>query len=316
MDLGLIGVGKMGANMARRLARSGHTVVAMDRNPEAVATLVASEPQIPIRSAVSVEALADALTPPRVVWVMVPAGDPTEAIIRQLLGELSSGDTIIDGGNSNYKDTRRRAGMASQQGITLIDAGTSGGIWGLENGYCLMLGGELETIDRLSPIFSALAPGVSSGWGRVGPSGAGHFVKMVHNGIEYGLMQSYAEGFEILAATESFGRPLDLAAIATIWRAGSVIRSWLLDLAASVLKSDPMLAELEGWVEDSGEGRWTVAEAIDLDVPAPVITASLLARLASRQSESFSAKMLAALRQQFGGHNVTPSGPHVGDRDG
>jgi len=314
MELGLVGIGKMGANMASRLARAGHVVVVTDRDPGAVASLTGSEPSV--HGTASIEEMIQKLHPPRTVWVMVPAGEPTDQVIAQLVHDLSAGDTIVDGGNSNYKDTKRRSESASKQGIVLIDAGTSGGIWGLEQGYCLMLGGPETTIDRLSPIFCSLAPGTDLGWGRVGSSGAGHFAKMVHNGIEYGLMQAYAEGFEVLAATESFEQPLDLAALASIWRHGSVVRSWLLDLVASALKDDPALSAVKGWVADSGEGRWAVAEAIDLDVPAPVITASLLARLVSRQPESFAAKLLAALRQQFGGHSVVPPESPSGSRNG
>ena len=313
MELGLIGIGKMGANMARRLARAGHTVVVTDRDPAAVASLTGSEPSV--RGAVSIREMIQSLHPPCTVWVMVHAGDPTEQVIAQLIAGLSEGDTIIDGGNSNYKDTTRRSQAALGQGIVMIDAGTSGGIWGLEHGYCLMLGGPEAAIDRLSPIFSSLAPSIDLGWGRIGSSGAGHFAKMVHNGIEYGLMQAYAEGFEILAATKSFELPIDLVNLASIWRHGSVIRSWLLDLVASALKDDPTLSAVKGWVADSGEGRWAVAEAIDLDVPAPVITASLLARLVSRQPESFAAKLLAALRQRFGGHRVVAPEARPGGRD-
>jgi 6-phosphogluconate dehydrogenase len=236
---------------------------------------------------------------------MLPAGEPTEAAVAGLREALSSGDVIIDGGNSNYKESQKRATDLREIGITFLDVGTSGGIWGLTQGYSLMVGGEAQVVARLRPIFETLAPAPDQGWGHVGPSGAGHFVKMVHNGIEYGLMQAYAEGFEILRSKSEFG--LDNSQIAEIWRYGSVVRSWLLDLAANALKADPSLSGIKGWVADSGEGRWTVAEAIELDVPAPVITLSLLMRFVSRQEESYAAKLLAALRGEFGGHAVEPT---------
>jgi 6-phosphogluconate dehydrogenase len=233
---------------------------------------------------------------------MVPAGEPTEAVVSTLAGLLSPGDTVIDGGNSNYKDSSRHANILGDQGLHFVDVGTSGGVWGLDEGYSMMVGGEREVVDRLRPLFETLAPAPDKGWGYVGPSGAGHFVKMVHNGIEYGLMQAYAEGFDILKAKEDFD--LDLHQIAQVWRHGSVVRSWLLDLTAAALSEDQDLSDIKGWVADSGEGRWTVAEAIDVDVPAPVITLSLLMRLASRQDKSYAAKLLAAMRNQFGGHAV------------
>jgi 6-phosphogluconate dehydrogenase len=242
------------------------------------------------------------LTAPRVVWVMVPSGKITDDTILGLATRLSKGDIIIDGGNSNYKDSIRRAAEVAKKGIHFLDVGTSGGIWGLKEGYSLMIGGEAAVVEIVRPVFETLAPGKNEGWGHVGAHGAGHFTKMIHNGIEYGLMQAYAEGFEIMKAKKDFG--LDLAQIAHIWQKGSVVRSWLLDLTASALDQDSELSEIKGWVADSGEGRWTVAEAMDLDVPAPVITLSLQARFISRQEESFAAKILAAMRNQFGGHAV------------
>jgi 6-phosphogluconate dehydrogenase len=246
--------------------------------------------------------LAGQLAAPRHVWVMVPSGKATEEVIFSLAGNLQAGDTVIDGGNSNYKDSIRRATLLSERGIHFVDVGTSGGIWGLSEGYSLMIGGEEMVVERLRPIFETLAPSPKIGWGHVGLNGAGHFVKMIHNGIEYGLMQAYAEGFEILRAKKEFA--LDLYQISEIWRYGSVIRSWLLDLTARALKDDPELSAIKGWVPDSGEGRWTVFEAVDLDVPAPVITQALQARFVSRQDESYAAKLLAAMRNQFGGHAV------------
>jgi 6-phosphogluconate dehydrogenase len=300
MEIGMLGLGKMGANMARRLARGGHRVVAYNRSPDKALSLAAEEPNVVV--ATTLPELAAQLTPPRTVWVMVPAGDATEEVIAALLEILAPGDTIVDGGNSNYKDTVRRAAQVEAQGLSLVDVGTSGGVWGLAEGYSMMVGGAPEAVARLHPALETLAPAPDRGWGRVGPSGAGHFVKMVHNGIEYGLMQSYAEGLEVLKAKADFH--LDLHQVAEIWRYGSVVRSWLLDLTAAALAKDPDLSDIRGWVADSGEGRWTVAEAIDMDVPAPVITLSLLMRLVSRQEESFAAKLLAAMRAQFGGHEV------------
>ncbi|MCI0772811.1 MAG: decarboxylating 6-phosphogluconate dehydrogenase [Chloroflexi bacterium] len=298
MEIGMVGLGKMGANMTTRLLKGGHSVAAFDRNAPNVKAAVEQGAQ-------GIETLAEmvsVLTAPRTAWVMVPAGDPTEGVINELAASFSEGDTIIDGGNSNYKDTMRRAEALSARGVHLVDVGTSGGIWGLAEGYSMMVGGEKEAVERLTPILETLAPGPEQGWGHVGPSGSGHFVKMIHNGIEYGLMQAYAEGFEILRKKEQFD--LDVHQVAEIWRFGSVVRSWLLDLTAAALEEDASLSELEGWVADSGEGRWTVAEAIDLDVPAPVITLSLLMRLVSRQDERYAAKLLAAMRAQFGGHAV------------
>ena len=299
MELALIGLGKMGANLARRLARAGHRVVGYDHAQEVTRTLAAEGVLTP---AFSLPEVVHLLMPPRAVWVMVPAGDPTEQVVDELAGLLEKGDVLLDGGNTYYKDDLRRAGKLEASGLGYLDVGTSGGVWGLTEGFSLMVGGDSSVVEKLRPVFEALAPAPDRGWGRVGPVGSGHFVKMVHNGIEYGLMQAYAEGFEILHAKKEFG--LDLEQVSQIWRYGSVVRSWLLDLAAQALAADPELSHLKGWVEDSGEGRWTVAEALDLDVPAPVITLALQARLASRQGESFAAKLLAALRHQFGGHAV------------
>ncbi len=298
MDIGMIGLGRMGANMTTRLIGGGHRVVAFDRSPDAVAAVVKGG----ATGAASLAELVAALPAPRAVWVMVPAGDPTESTVRALGEALARGDAVIDGGNSNYKDSKRRGEYLAGKGIGFVDAGTSGGIWGLKEGYSLMVGGEKATVDRLRPIFETLAPAADRGWGHVGPIGAGHFVKMVHNGIEYGMMQAYAEGFEVLRKKEPFG--LDVAQVAQIWRDGSVVRSWLLDLTAEALKANPDLDGIAPWVADSGEGRWTVAEAIDLDVPAPVITLSLIARLRSRSTDSYADKLLAAMRNQFGGHAI------------
>ncbi len=304
MELGLVGLGKMGVNIARRLARAGHHLVVYNRTTEKAVALAAEETNVTATS--TVEELAARLSPPRAVWVMVLAGLVTEQAIGALQRVLSPGDTIIDGGNSNYHDTVRRAAQVEAAGMHLVDVGTSGGVWGLEEGFCLMAGGRQDIVDRLTPILSALAPAPDRGWGYVGPTGAGHFVKMVHNGIEYGLMESYAEGLEILKNRAEF--QLDLHQVAEIWRYGSVIRSWLLDLAADALGKNPTLADIRGWVADSGEGRWTVAEAIDLNIPAPAITMALLMRLASRQDERFADKILAVLRDEFGGHGVHREG--------
>jgi 6-phosphogluconate dehydrogenase len=298
MELGMIGLGKMGGNMTRRLMKGGHRVVVYDPNAEAVQALNAEG----AHGATSLEALVGGLAAPRTVWVMVPSGRITAETIGTLASLLSAGDTVIDGGNSNYKDSIRRAEELGARGLHFIDVGTSGGIWGLTEGYSLMIGGEGSTVERLRPIFETLAPARDRGWGHVGPAGAGHYVKMVHNGIEYGLMQAYAEGFEIMKARKDL--QLDVARIARIWQHGSVVRSWLLDLTADALNEDAELAAIKGFVPDSGEGRWTVADAIDLDVPAPVITLSLLMRFVSRQDESYAAKLLAAMRNKFGGHAV------------
>ncbi|MBL8132227.1 MAG: decarboxylating 6-phosphogluconate dehydrogenase [Anaerolineae bacterium] len=302
MQLAMIGLGKMGANMNLRLLRGGHQTVVFNRSPEPVRA-AAEAGSIPSES---IPDLIGKLTTPRAVWMMLPAGAPTEAMLDLLLTLLSPDDIIIDGGNSNYKDTMRRAEKCQGHSIHYVDVGTSGGIWGVSEGYSLMIGGEKEPVERLRPIFETLAPAAELGWGHVGPSGAGHFVKMVHNGIEYGMMQAFAEGFEIMKGKTELG--LDLYQISEIWRYGSVVRSWLLDLAARALAEDASLSALKGWVADSGEGRWTVAEAIDLDVPAPIITLALQMRFISRQDESFAAKMLAALRNQFGGHAVKREG--------
>lgn len=301
MEIGIIGLGRMGANMARRLLVGGHRVVVANRSIEPVREL-AGEGAV---GAESRSELVDLLARPRVVWLMVPAGDPTESMVKELADLLAPGDVIVDGGNSNYKDSVRRASDLAARDIGFVDAGTSGGIWGRTEGYSLMVGGEAASVALLRPALETLAPAPDQGWGHVGPAGAGHFVKMVHNGIEYGLMQAYAEGFEIMKAKEEFG--LDLHQVAEIWRYGSVVRSWLLDLTSAALADDPGLADIEGWVADSGEGRWTVAEAIDQDVPAPVITLALLMRFVSRQDDSFAPKLLAAMRYQFGGHAVRPS---------
>jgi 6-phosphogluconate dehydrogenase len=302
MKIGMVGLGKMGANMTTRLIRGGHEVAVYDRSADAVQTAAKG-------GAVaegSLEALVKSLDAPRAVWVMVPSGDPTEQTVRALGELLSAGDAIIDGGNSNYKDTMRRGEMLKQKGIDYVDAGTSGGVWGLQEGYALMVGGDEKAVERLRPIFETLAPAKDRGWGRVGPSGSGHFVKMVHNGIEYGLMQAYAEGFSILKHKEAFA--LDLAQVAEIWRTGSVVRSWLLDLTARALHENPAMNGIAPYVSDSGEGRWTVAEAVDLDVPAPVITLSLIQRLRSRDEESYADRLLSAMRNQFGGHAIKKEG--------
>ena len=299
MEIAMIGLGKMGGNMAQRLLKGGHRVVGVNRSPEVTRQLAAEHGLVAAFS--TAEAVA-ALSAPRAVWVMVPSGEATEAVVNELAGLLAPGDTIIDGGNTFYKDDIRRAGALEPKGIHYVDAGTSGGVWGLAEGYSLMVGGNEQVIERLRPIFEALAPAQDKGWGRVGPVGAGHFVKMVHNGIEYGLMEAYAEGFEFMHAKQEFG--LDLEQISQIWRYGRVVRSWLLDLTADALAKDQDLGHIQGWVADSGEGRWTVAEAIDLDVPAPVITLALQQRFISRQEESYAAKLLAAMRNEFGGHAI------------
>lgn len=298
MDIAMLGLGKMGANMATRLLRGGHRVVAYDINES---TIQAAE-QAGAEGARTLSEVAEKLKPPRSIWVMVPSGQITENTIRALSDELSPGDTVIDGGNSNYKDSIRRAKELKEKGQHFIDVGTSGGVWGLAEGYSMMVGGDKDIVDAHRPVLETLAPAPDKGWGHVGPPGSGHFVKMIHNGIEYGLMQAYAEGFDIMNAKDEFG--LDLHQIAEIWRYGSVVRSWLLDLTSNALAEDPDLEGIKAWVQDSGEGRWTVFEAIDLDVSAPVITASLQRRLRSRDEQPFADKLLAALRNQFGGHAV------------
>ena len=297
MQLAMIGLGKMGGNMSERLLRGGHQVVTYDRAADAVQRYT----KLGATGASSLADVVKKLTAPRVLWIMVPAGDPVDQTIGELQPLLSEGDIIIDGGNSNFHDTMRRARSLDEHGIAFIDSGTSGGIWGLENGYCLMVGGEKRAVLRCEPIFKTLAP--PSGFAHVGPAGAGHYVKMIHNGIEYGMLQAYAEGYEILHASRDFAE-LDLGKIAELWQHGSVVRSWMNELAVRAFQKDASLAEIRGWVADSGEGRWTVQEAIDLDVPAPVITLSLLTRFRSRQPDSFSAKVIAALRNEFGGHAV------------
>ncbi|RME26616.1 MAG: decarboxylating 6-phosphogluconate dehydrogenase [Candidatus Zixiibacteriota bacterium] len=295
MKLGFVGLGKMGLNMVTRLCRGGHEVVAYDVNPDAVKQAEANG----AAGAASIPALVEQLSGPRVVWVMVPSGKITEDVINEVAQHLSAGDIIVDGGNSNFHDTKRRGEALRQKQITLLDAGTSGGVWGLQVGYCLMVGGPKEAFDIVAPALETLAP--PDGYRHVGPGGAGHYVKMVHNGIEYGMMQAYAEGFEILQASEY---DLDLAELAHLWNQGSVIRSWLLELAERAFTDDPKMESIRGWVADSGEGRWTVQEAIDRDVPAVALTYALMARFRSRQDDSFSARVLAALRNQFGGHAV------------
>ena len=299
MKAAVIGLGKMGANMARRLIRGGHQIVGYDRSPEITQELAESENLI---TAFSMEEIINILPQPRVIWIMVPAGKATEKVINWLTPLLEEGDILIDGGNSNYHDTLKRGKTLAERGIFFIDVGTSGGIWGLSEGYSMMIGGEKEAVNVITPLLETLAPGKHIGWGHVGSFGAGHYVKMIHNGIEYGMMQAYAEGFDIMKAKEEF--QLDLRQVAEIWQHGSVIRSWLLDLTARALEENPDLDGIEGWVADSGEGRWTVFESIDLDIPAPVITAALQARFVSRQEESFAAKILAAMRNQFGGHAI------------
>jgi 6-phosphogluconate dehydrogenase len=295
MQLGFVGLGRMGLNMVTRLTRGGHKVVAFDRSADAVARAVAAGAQ----GASALGALVSALAPPRAIWVMVPAGEPTESTVAALAGLLSADDVVVDGGNSNFHDDVRRAQSLAEKRIHYIDAGTSGGIWGLREGYCLMVGGEAEVCKRLEPIFLTLAP--QDGYLRVGDPGAGHYVKMIHNGIEYGLMQAYAEGFELMHESPYH---VDLAAIAALWNHGSVVRSWLLELTARALEEDGTLSALQGYVEDSGEGRWTVQEAIDRGVPLPVITAALFTRFRSRENNPFAERLLAALRNQFGGHAV------------
>jgi 6-phosphogluconate dehydrogenase len=281
------------------LIHGGHDIIGYNRTPSVTDELAEQEG---LQAAYSFEEIVENLTRPRVVWIMIPAGDPTETVIDDLTPLLETGDIIIDGGNSNYQDTIRRGKILAEKGIDFVDVGTSGGIWGLAEGYSMMVGGTKKAVKTISPLIKTLAPQKDAGWGHVGPSGSGHFVKMIHNGIEYGMMQAYAEGFEILKAKEEF--ELDLHQISQIWRYGSVIRSWLLDLTALAFGENPNLNGIKGWVADSGEGRWTVFESIDLDIPAPVITAALQARFVSRREENFAAKILAAMRNQFGGHAI------------
>ena len=298
MELGIIGLGKMGGNMAERLRLAGHTVVGFDFSAEAVQRLTDAG-SLGVHS---LEDLVKNLHAPRAIWIMVPAGDPVDETIAKLEKLLSPGDIIIDGGNSNYKDTIRRHGEVTAKGFQYVDCGTSGGVWGLKEGYSMMIGGDKEPVEHLRPIWEALAPAPDKGWGHVGPSGSGHFVKMVHNGIEYGMMQAYAEGFTIMEKKEVLD--LNLPQIAKIWQYGSVVRSWLLDLTADALEKNPTLEGLEAYVVDSGEGRWTVFEAIDLNVSAPIITESLIRRIRSREENNFTDRMIAIQRNAFGGHAV------------
>lgn len=298
MELGMIGLGKMGANMIERLLKSGHRVVGYARSPDKVERVVEKGAE----GANSLEELVSKLTPRRVIWLMIPAGDPVDMTIQSLIPLLDAEDVIIDGGNSFYKDTLRRVEMLREENIHFVDAGTSGGIWGLTEGYSLMVGGEKEAVEYLRPIFETLAPVPDKGWGHVGPSGAGHFVKMIHNGIEYGMMQAYAEGFALMKRKEEFN--LDLHQIAEVWRYGSVVRSWLLDLSAEALEENPDLEGISPQVSESGEARWTVLESLDQNLAAPVITLSLLQRFLSSEEEGFSNKLLAVLRNKFGGHEI------------
>jgi 6-phosphogluconate dehydrogenase len=298
MKIGMIGLGKMGANMAQRLQQGGHQVTGFDPNADARKALEAKG----AASADSLQALVKALPAPRALWMMVPSGKVTDDTVNALLPLLASGDTVIDGGNSNYKDSLRRAALYAENGIGYVDCGTSGGVWGLKEGYSMMVGGDEKTVAALRPIFETLAPGKNQGWGRVGPVGSGHFTKMVHNGIEYGLMQAYAEGFSILRHKQEFN--LDLHQIGGIWRYGSVVRSWLLELTTDALGKNPTMEGIAPYVVDSGEGRWTVDAAIELSVPAPVITLALMERFRSRDADSFSDKLLAAMRNEFGGHAI------------
>ena len=297
MKIAMVGLGRMGGNMTKRLVERGHEVVAFDRNAESVQAAEGD-------GAVGASSLEDAvakLDAPRCVWVMVPSGGPTEQTVSALAELLSVGDVVVDGGNSNYRDSIRRAATLSNRGIRFIDAGVSGGVWGLKEGYCLMVGGEAEAVSVLEPVFTALAP--EAGYAHVGPSGAGHFTKMIHNGIEYGMLQAYAEGFALLESAEEFG--LDLHQIAGLWNHGSVVRSWLLELAEIALSKPDDFAAIRGYIEDSGEGRWTVQESVERAVATPVITASLFARFSSRDDERMAARIVAALRNQFGGHRLT-----------
>jgi 6-phosphogluconate dehydrogenase len=298
MQLGLIGLGKMGGNMAERIRLGGHQVVGFDFNADAVARLTASG-NVGVST---LEELAGKLEGRKAIWIMVPQGAPVDQTIAKLEPLLNPGDILIDGGNSNYKDSMRRHREVTAKGFQFVDVGTSGGIWGLKEGYSMMIGGDKEPVEFLGPIFETLAPAADKGWGHVGPAGSGHFVKMIHNGIEYGMMQAYAEGFTIMATKKELG--LDLPQISQIWRYGSVVRSWLLDLTADALGKNPSLEGLEAFVEDSGEGRWTVIEAIDLNVSAPVITESLMRRIRSREENNFTDRMLAVMRNEFGGHAV------------
>jgi 6-phosphogluconate dehydrogenase len=297
MQIGMVGLGRMGANMTTRLLQNGHHVVAFDFNASAVEHAVADG----ATGAATLAELVSKLTAPKVVWIMVPAGKPTDDTIHALLEHLEPGDVIVDGGNSNFRESQARCKTAKEKGVDFVDAGTSGGVWGLKNGYCLMVGGDETAVKKVEPVFLTLAP--KDGYAYVGPSGAGHFSKMVHNGIEYAMLAAYGEGFEILEKSEF---KYDLHQLADLWLHASVVRSWLLELAELAFREDPTLKDVRGYVDDSGEGRWTVQEAINENVPAPVITLSLISRFVSRQDESFSAKVIAALRNQFGGHMIHP----------
>jgi 6-phosphogluconate dehydrogenase len=298
MELGMIGLGKMGGFMSERLIRGGHRVIGFDRDP-AVVQKLAEKGAV---SANSLDNIISQLKPPRAIWLMVPAGDPVDQTIAALVPHLAPGDTIIDGGNSYYKDSMRRAAALAPKKINFVDCGTSGGVWGITEGYSMMVGGDADVVKRLSPIFETLAPGPDKGWGRVGPAGSGHFVKMVHNGIEYGIMQAYAEGLDLLRHKKEFS--LDLLQVGKIWQFGSVIRSWLLDLTVDALSKNPTLSGIEGYVTDSGEGRWTVIEGVELGVPVPVISGALDMRFRSQDPEPFANKLLAMMRHEFGGHAV------------
>jgi 6-phosphogluconate dehydrogenase len=302
MELGMVGLGKMGGFMTERLVRGGHRVIGFDRDPAVVQKLAEKG----AGSANLLDNIISQLKPPRAIWLMVPAGDPVDQTIAALVPHLSSGDTIIDGGNSYYKDSMRRAAALAPKKINFVDCGTSGGVWGITEGYSMMVGGGADVVKRLSPIFETLAPGPDKGWGRVGPAGSGHFVKMVHNGIEYGIMQAYAEGLDLLRHKKEFS--LDLLQVGKIWQFGSVIRSWLLDLTMDALSKNPTLSGIEAYVTDSGEGRWTVIEGVELGIPLPVISGALDTRFRSQDPEPFANKLLAMMRHEFGGHAVKTAG--------
>jgi 6-phosphogluconate dehydrogenase len=302
MELGMIGLGRMGANMTERLLKGDHRVVAYDRDSAAIENVVGKGAV----GAKSIQSLVEQLASPRAIWIMVPAGDPVDETIQELLPLMAAGDVVLDGGNSNYRDSVRRSVLLEKSDFHFVDVGTSGGVWGLKEGYSLMVGGPTSVVERLGSIFETLAPGQKKGWGHVGPNGAGHFVKMVHNGIEYGMMQAFAEGFSLMKHKTEFD--LDLHQVAEIWKYGSVVRSWLLDLTARALGEDQSLENVAPYVQDSGEGRWTVFESIDLDVPAPVTALSLIQRLRSRDDESYADRLLAAMRNQFGGHAIKREG--------
>ncbi len=298
MQIAMIGLGKMGANMTVRLLNDGHSVVAFDLNEEAIAQAESAG----ATGARTLDEVVEKLAAPRVVWVMVPAGKPTESTVQALAEKLEPGDVIIDGGNSNFHNTMRRGELVEEKGIGFVDVGTSGGVWGLKEGYSMMVGGSEESVAKVTPALETLAPAADKGWGHVGPIGAGHYVKMIHNGIEYGMMQAYAEGFALMRKREAYG--IDLGQVAQIWRYGSVVRSWLLDLTAEALEENPDLDGIAAYVTDSGEGRWTVQEAIDQDLSAPVMTLALLQRLRSREEEGYTEKLLSAMRNKFGGHSI------------